>query len=164
MGTESSSAASEYKRIFAVLEDGTTEAEVVKKAVGEALRCGAHLRFGYVAHGEALPLGESLKDFAEEETRRIGSLVEAQVAALDPAGDLDGGELEVMPYGGECCVQIDEAVGTANGQMAEELIEPFCPDLVLCGLPEGSRLTRFLKSNTYRYLKRNLHCPVLGVS
>lgn len=164
MGTESSNAPLEYTRIFAVLEDGPSLADVVRRAVGEALRCGAHLRFGYVERGEALPLGASLEGFAEQEARRVGGLVEAQVAELDPAGDLDGGELEVMPYGGECCVPIDVAVGCAPGQMVEKLIEPFRPDLVLCGRPEGSRLARFLKGDTCRYLERNLCCHVLGVS
>lgn len=140
-----------YKRIFASLDGASTQRAVAQRALSLAQANGADVLFGHVI--DSVPYEANGIDFAalcEDGQERI----EEQLADL----------LEVA--------RADERIGSVDLQvragritdtLAENLIEPFKPDLVICGARGLSNIRYAFVGSVSTYLIRNMECDVLVV-
>lgn len=142
---------SEYSRIFAALDGSQAQITVAHRALAFARDNGAALRFGHVV--DAVPaeasaanfqeLCAATKEVIEESLRDI--IAEAEACPSIPSVEL-----------------IVEA-GSIDDVLIHEMIEPFDPDLVICGARGLSNIKYAFVGSVSTNLIRSMKCDVLVV-
>ena len=132
--------AQEYARIFAALDGASTQEAVAQRAVTLAADNHAKLMFGHVI--DSVPYEASGVDFealcAEGKKRIEADLADVLAAARQNAGRI-------------------------ADTLEHELIEPFEPNLVVCGERGLSSIKYVFVGSVSTFLIRNLRCDVLVV-
>ena len=140
-----------YKRIFASLDGGSTQEAVAKRAITVARNNHADLLFGHVI--DSVPYEANGIDFAalcEDGRLRI----EEQLGELLDAARND---MEINS------VDIQVRAGRIQDTLAENLIAPYDPDLVICGARGLSNIKYAFVGSVSTFLIRNMDCDVLVV-
>lgn len=143
--------AQRYARIFAALDGASTQEAVAQRAIALAADNRAALTFGYVI--DSVPYEASGVDFealCAEGKKRI----EAELSALleEARSNDDISSVEVIVRAG----RITET-------LAERLIEPVNPDLVICGERGLSNIKYAFVGSVSTFLIRTMRCDVLVV-
>lgn len=144
-------AAQQYERVFAALDGRIGQATVARKAMAAAHRHRANLMFGHVVETvptelNAIDFGDVCGAFRDKLEESVGSILEE--ARAD----------ENIPD-----VQVRVVAGSVNETLATRLIEPYHPDLVVCGERGLTGFQYAFMGSTSKYLVRNLDCDVLVV-
>ncbi|MDO4501806.1 MAG: universal stress protein [Coriobacteriia bacterium] len=139
----------QYKRIFAALDGGSTQRAVAERAISIAEKDGADILFGHVI--DSVPYEANGVDFAalcEAGAQRI----EMELADIleDARANTNVGS-----------VDLKVAAGRINETIAEQLVEPYGPDLVICGERGLSNIRYAFVGSVSTYLIRNMDCDVL---
>ncbi len=140
-----------YNRIFAALDGGSTQEAVARRAFSIAHDNNSEILFGYVI------------DSSKFETSGVGddALVESTRERL--RGDLE--RYFKRAEQDECIPSLDLKVGI--GRIAEtlenDLIKPFNPDLVICGVRGLSNIRYAFVGSVSTHLVHHMTCDVLVV-
>ena len=140
-----------YNKIFAALDGGATQEAVARRALSIAHDNNADVLFGHVI--DSVPYEANGIDFAalsEDGRQRIEE-------ALEP--------YFTRARGDECIPSMDLKVraGRVSETLIETLIEPFNPDLVICGVRGLSTIKYAFVGSVSTHLIRNAKCDVLVV-
>lgn len=141
----------QYKRIFAALDGASTQDAVAHRAASLARSYKAALMFGHVI--DSVPYEANGIDFAalcDDGLRRI------EAALSDVLSQLRADE--AVPS-----VDVQVRAGRVADTLAESLIEPFNPDLVICGARGLSNIKYAFVGSVSTHLIRNVDCDVLVV-
>ena len=140
-----------YNKIFAALDGASTQEAVVRRAFSIAHDNNAEVLFGHVI--DSVPYEANGIDFAaltEDGLKRI--------------------EEELAPYftrarADECIPSVDVQVraGRVTETLLESLIDPYNPDLVICGVRGLSNIKYAFVGSVSTQLIRNAKCDVLVV-
>ena len=140
-----------YKKIFASLDGGSTQEAVAKRAIAVAHDNHADLLFGHVI--DSVPYEANGIDFAalcEDGKMRI----EEQLSELL---DQARSDMEINS------VYLQVRAGRIQDTLAENLIAPYEPDLVICGARGLSNIKYAFVGSVSTFLIRNMDCDVLVV-
>ena len=143
--------AQHYTRIFAALDGGSTQEAVTARAIALAADNHAHLAFGHVI--DSVPYEASGTDFkalCEDVAERIERDIADILAEARNTPDIPSFELIVR-------------AGRITDTLAEQMIEPFGPDLVVCGERGLSNIKYAFVGSISTFLIRNVRCDVLVV-
>ena len=140
-----------YGKIFASLDGSAAQDAVVRRAVALAHDNEAELLFGHVI--DSVPYEANGIDFAalcEDGARRIEESL---------------GDLLVKAREDEKIKSVEVLVraGRIQDTLAENLIGPFDPDLVICGARGLSNIKYAFVGSVSTFLIRNMSCDVLVV-
>ncbi len=143
--------AQQYARIFAALDGASTQTAVAQRAVALAADNKALLTFGHVI--DSVPYEASGVDFevlCKEGKKRIE----------DELGDLleNARNNPAIP-----AVDLIVRAGRIADTLSRQLIEPFRPDLVICGERGLSNIKYVFVGSVSTFLIRNVRCDVLVV-
>ncbi|MBC2888452.1 universal stress protein [Gordonibacter massiliensis (ex Traore et al. 2017)] len=141
----------QYQRIFAALDGASTQKAVAQRAVALAVDNGAQLLFGHVI--DSVPNEANGADYdalcteglARIEEELADELREARSSASIPS------------------VDVQVRAGRVAETLAEQLVEPFSPDLIVCGERGLSNIKYVFVGSVSTYLIRNMRCDVLVV-
>lgn len=141
----------QYQRIFAALDGASTQKAVAQRAVALAVDNGAQLLFGHVI--DSVPNEANGADYdalcteglARIEEELADELQEARSSASIPS------------------VDVQVRAGRVAETLAEQLVEPFSPDLIVCGERGLSNIKYVFVGSVSTYLIRNMRCDVLVV-
>lgn len=141
----------QYQRIFAALDGASTQKAVAQRAVALAADNEAQLLFGHVI--DSVPNEANGADYdalcaeglARIEEELAGELREARGNASIPS------------------VDVQVRAGRVAETLAEQLVEPFSPDLIVCGERGLSNIKYVFVGSVSTYLIRNMRCDVLVV-
>lgn len=139
-----------YKRIFAALDGSDTQDMVARKAVRMASDHGAALLFGHVV--DAMPTEASGIDFSvlcESAEARIREELADVLKQAEQDANIPSVELQVQ-------------VGSIQ-ETIDELIEPFGPELIICGERGLSKIHYVFVGSVSTHLIRSANCDVLVV-
>lgn len=140
-----------YNKIFAALDGGATQEAVARRAFSIAHDNNAEVLLGHVI--DSVPYEANGIDFAaliEDGHNRI----EESLAKYFKRSRND-----------ECIPSVDLQVraGRVNETLMESLIEPFNPDLIICGVRGLSNIKYAFVGSVSTHLIRNARCDVLVV-
>ena len=137
-----------YKRIFAALDGASTQRAVMERAIALAEEENAELTFGHVI--DSVPYEASGVDF--ELLCNEGKIrIETDLADL----------LEKARNNADIpSVQLIVRAGRITDTLTEQLIEPFKPDLVICGERGLSNMQYAFVGSVSKYLIRTVRCDV----
>ena len=141
----------QYQCIFAALDGASTQEAVAQRAAALAADNGARLLFGHVI--DSVPYEASGVDFealCAEGEKRIESDLAAVLAEARQNPDIPAVEIAVR-------------AGRIADTLAHELVEPYEPDLVVCGERGLSNIKYVFVGSVSTFLIRNLRCDVLVV-
>ena len=140
-----------YKKIFAALDGASTQEAVARRTLSIAHDNNAEVLFGHVI--DSVPYEANGIDFAalnEDGRQRI--------------------EEELKKYftrarNDECIPSIDVQVraGRVSETLVEALIEPFEPELIVCGVRGLSNIKYAFVGSVSTHLIRSVNCDVLVV-
>ena len=140
-----------YNRIFAALDGGSTQVAVARRAFSIAHDNNAEVMLGHVI--DSVPYEANGIDFA--------ALIDDGHERIEEA---------VGPYlrraqRDECIPSVEVSVraGRVAETLVEALIEPFDPDLVICGVRGLSNIKYAFVGSVSTHLIRNVTCDVLVV-
>lgn len=140
-----------YKKIFAALDGASTQEAVARRTLSIAHDNNAEVLFGHVI------------DSVSYEANGI------DFAALNEDG-LQRIEEALEPYftrarNDECIPSIDVQVraGRVSETLVEALIEPFEPELIVCGVRGLSNIKYAFVGSVSTHLIRSVNCDVLVV-
>lgn len=142
---------SQYKRIFAALDGGKTQDMVAERAIDLAAREHAELLFGHVV--DSVPYEAAGTDFAAlaaDVKEKLEESIADQLEAARNNPDIPNVDVVVK-------------AGRITETLSEQIIEPFEPDLVICGERGLSNIKYVFVGSVSTYLIRNLRCDVLVV-
>ncbi len=142
---------SQYKRIFAALDGGKTQDMVAERAIDLAAREHADLLFGHVV--DSVPYEAAGTDFAALAADVKEKLEESIAGLLEEARNNPD-----IPS-----VNVVVKAGRITETLSEQIIDPFEPDLVICGERGLSNIKYVFVGSVSTYLIRNLRCDVLVV-
>lgn len=141
----------EYKRVFAALDGAKTQREVALRAIKLAADNHAELMLGHVV--DSVPYEAAGTDFAAL-AKEMKQKLEASIAdILDQARSNPD-----IPS-----VTVEVKAGRITETLDEQLIQPFNPDLVVCGERGLSNIKYAFVGSVSTFLIRNLRCDVLVV-
>ena len=143
--------AQEYARIFAALDGGSTQKEVALRAISLAADNHAELMLGHVI--DSVPYEASGVDFealCAEGKKRIESELADVLAEARQNPDI-------------ASVEVSVHAGRIADTLEHDLIEPFEPNLVVCGERGLSNIKYVFVGSVSTFLIRNLRCDVLVV-
>lgn len=141
----------QYKRIFAALDGAKTQKMVAERAIELAASEHADLVFGHVV--DSVPYEAAGTDFA-------ALAMDMKEKLEDSLGDM----LEAARNNPDIpSVGVVVKAGRITETLNEELIQPFDPDLVICGERGLSNIKYVFVGSVSTYLIRNLRCDVLVV-
>lgn len=140
-----------YNRIFAALDGTETQVAVARRTLSIAHDNNADVLFGHVIDTSKFETGglgneeiaKNAKDAIEESIKR----------QLDRAR-----KDEHVPS-----VDVKVSMGPLNDTMMNDLIKPFDPDLVICGVRGLSNIRYAFVGSVSTHLIRNSTCDVLVV-
>ena len=140
-----------YRKIFAALDGGSTQEAVVRRALSIAHDNQAEVLFGHVI--DSVPYEANGIDFA---------------ALINDGRERIEGEMAKFferARGDESIPSIDLQVraGRVSETLIESLIEPYQPDLVICGVRGLSNIKYAFVGSVSTNLIRNVNCDVLVV-
>jgi nucleotide-binding universal stress UspA family protein len=141
----------DYQRIFAALDGTDAQEAVARKAVRMASDHHAALRLAHVI--DAVPTEASAVDF-EELCTNFQHQIEESIKDILEQAKADENIKSV-----EVCVE----AGSINDTLDKRLIEPFDPDLVICGERGLSSLKYMFVGSVSTHLIRSVRCDVLVV-
>lgn len=139
-----------YSRIFVALDGSDTQDMVSRKAVLMAAHHGASLLFGHVV--DAVPTEANGIDFQAICSASEGRIREDLADVLE-----DAANNEAIPS-----VDLKVQVGSIQ-ETIDELIEPFNPDLIICGERGLSKIRYVFVGSVSTHLIRSADCDVLVV-
>ena len=140
-----------YKRVFAALDDSSTQTEVIERATAIAKANGAELVFGHVLNSVPFEAtGTSFNNLAEETKTRLEASLANELAAIEACEEIPRFELKV-------------AIGRVADTLLEALIIPCAPDLVICGERGFSNIKYTFIGSVSTNVIRNARCDVLVV-
>jgi len=140
-----------YNKIFAALDGGATQEAVVRRAFSIAHDNGAEVLLGHVV--DSVPYEANGIDFAalvQDGRERIET-------ALEPYFTRARND-ECIPY-----VDLSVHAGRVAETLIETIIEPYNPDLVICGVRGLSNIKYAFVGSVSTSLIRNVNCDVLVV-
>lgn len=140
-----------YKKIFAAIDGSGTQDEVAQRAIELARLNHAEILFGHVV--DSLPSdvnGTNYQMLAEEEERIMRERLAPVFEAIEADPDIPGCDLALK-------------VGRVTDTLVEELIEPYDPDLVICGERGFSDFKYAFVGSVSKFLIREVRCDVLVV-
>ena len=140
-----------YKKIFASLDGSAGQEAVVRRAVALAHDNEAELLFGHVI--DSVPYEANGIDFAalcEDGARRIEESISGLLAEARADEKIKSVEVLVR-------------AGRIQDTLAENLIGPVEPDLVICGARGLSSIKYAFVGSVSTFLIRNMTCDVLVV-
>ena len=140
-----------YNRIFAALDGSDAQEAVARRTLSIAHDNNAEGLFGHVidtAHVENFGIGNV--EIAES---KRASIIESISRQLDRAEKDD-----CVP-----AVSVKVALGPINETMMSDLISPFDPDLIICGVRGLSSIKYAFVGSVSTYLVRHASCDVLVV-
>ena len=140
-----------YNKIFAALDGSSTQEAVARRALSIAHDNNAEVLFGHVI--DSVPYEANGIDFAaliEDGQQRI----EEELARYLKRARND----ECIP-----AVNVKVRAGRVSETLVEALIEPYAPDLVICGVRGLSNIKYAFVGSVSTYLIRNATCDVLVV-
>ncbi len=140
-----------YNKIFAALDGSDAQEAVARRTLSIAHDNNAEVLFGHVIDTSRFETG-GLGNDEIAENKRV-SIMEAIKRQLDRAA-----QDECVPS-----VDVKVAMGLINETMLKELIEPFDPDLVICGVRGLSNITYAFVGSVSTYLVHHAKCDVLVV-
>lgn len=140
-----------YNKIFAALDGGSTQEAVIRRAFSIAHDNNAEVLLGYVIDNSKFTTG----GIGDEE------LVEQRKQVLRNDLELYFNRAE----NDECIPSLDlqVAIGSIAETLDKELIKPFDPDLVICGVRGLSNVKYALVGSVSTYLIHHTTCDVLVV-
>ena len=140
-----------YRRIFAALDGASTQEAVARRALSIAHDNNAEVLFGHVI--DSVPYEASGIDFA------------ALCADGQERVEAELGRYFTRARGDERIPSVDVKVraGRVAESLIEALIEPFEPDLVICGVRGLSNIKYAFVGSVSTHLIRNVNCDVLVV-
>ena len=140
-----------YTKIFAALDGGDTQDAVARRALSIAHDNNAEVLFGHVIDSTKLVTG----GIGDE------GLIEAQKKAIQDALARylnRAAQDECVPS-----VDIQVRIGKIGDTLERDLIAPFNPDLVICGVRGLSNLKYAFVGSVSTQLVHNMRCDVLVV-
>lgn len=140
-----------YTRIFAALDGGSTQEAVLERAINLAEDNGAELLLGHVI--DSVPYEANGIDFVALCDDGRARIEEDLKDLLDKARNS-----EKIPS-----VKLEVRAGRINDTLAERLVQPFKPDLVICGARGLSNIKYAFVGSVSTFLIRNMECDVLVV-
>ena len=140
-----------YKRIFAALDGGESQEAVARRTFSIAHDNNADVLFGHVI--DSVPYEANGIDFA--------ALAEDGLARIEEALGPLLGEAREDPEIPSIDIQV--RAGRVAETLNESLIEPFGPDLVVCGVRGLSNIKYAFVGSVSTQLIRNVSCDVLVV-
>lgn len=140
-----------YNRIFAALDGASTQEAVVRRALSIAHDNNAEVLFGHVI--DSVPYEANGIDFAALSEDGLERIERAIAPYLDRARND-----ECIPS-----VEIKVNAGRVAETLIEALIDPFNPDLVICGVRGLSNIKYAFVGSVSTQLIRNVGCDVLVV-
>lgn len=141
----------QYSRIFAALDGSSTQELVARRAVALAAANEASLLFGHVV--DSVPFEANGADFDALCSSRKEQL-EADLA--DILADARGNSS--IPS-----VELKVNAGRVTDTLVEQLIDPFDPDLVICGERGLSNMQYVFVGSVSKFLIRTVRSDVLVV-
>ncbi|WP_350455203.1 universal stress protein [Slackia heliotrinireducens] len=141
----------QYTRIFAALDGAKTQEAVAERALKLASEEHASLCFGHVV--DSVPYEAAGTDFAALSSRMQEQL-EQSIGDILAAAKADPNIPDV---------QVIVKAGRITETLAEQIIAPYDPDLVICGERGLSNIKYVFVGSVSTYLIRNLRCDVLVV-
>lgn len=140
-----------YRRIFAALDGGDTQEAVARRALSIAHDNNAEVLFGHVLDDTVLQTGG------------VGTneVAQAKKAAIEK--DLEryftrASQDECVPS-----VELKVTVGRIQDAMVNDLINPFDPDLVICGVRGLSNIKYAFVGSVSTHLVHHMKCDVLVI-
>ena len=140
-----------YSRIFAALDGASTQEAVARRAFSIAHDNDADVLFGHVI--DSVPYEANGIDFAALTEDGLQRIEEALAPYLNRARND-----EHVPS-----VDVQVRAGRVAETLVEAFIEPFKPDLVVCGVRGLSNFKYAFVGSVSTYLIRNVDCDVLVV-
>lgn len=140
-----------YNRIFAALDGAGTQEAVVRRALSIAHDNNAEVLFGHVI--DSIPYEANGIDFAS--LTQDGK--ERLEAAMEPYFTRARND-ECIPK-----ISLEVRAGRVTETLTEALIEPYNPDLVICGVRGLSNIKYAFVGSVSTNLIRNMTCDVLVV-
>lgn len=137
-----------FPRVFASLDGGSTQEIVARRAVAIAAANNADLLFGHVV--DSVPFEANGADF--------DALCESRKEQLE--ADLADILEEARKNPDIKSVDLQVRAGRITDTLAEQLIEPFKPDLVICGERGLSNMQYAFVGSVSKYLIRTVRCDV----
>lgn len=137
-----------FPRVFASLDGGSTQDIVARRAVAIAAANNADLLFGHVV--DSVPFEANGADFDALCGSRKEQLEADLADILEEARknpDIKSVDLQVR-------------AGRITDTLTEQLIEPFKPDLVICGERGLSNMQYAFVGSVSKYLIRTVRCDV----
>ena len=141
----------QYKRVFAALDGGKTQNHVAERAIELAATEKVELVFGHVV--DSVPYEAAGTDFAALADEMRVKLEESIAPMLEAARSNPD-----IPS-----VRVIVKAGRITETLAEQIIEPYDPDLVICGERGLSNIKYVFVGSVSTYLIRNLRCDILVV-
>ena len=140
-----------YSRIFAALDGASTQEAVARRALSIAHDNNADVLFGHVI--DSVPYEANGIDFA--------ALTEDGLQRIEESL----GRYLTRARGDECIpsVEVQVRAGRISETLIESLIEPFNPDLVICGVRGLSNIKYAFVGSVSTHLIRHVNCDVLVV-
>ena len=137
-----------FPRVFASLDGGSTQDIVARRAVAIAAANNADLLFGHVV--DSVPFEANGADF--------DALCESRKEQLE--ADLADILEEARKSSDIKSVDLQVRAGRITDTLTEQLIEPFNPDLVICGERGLSNMQYAFVGSVSKYLIRTVRCDV----
>ena len=140
-----------YNKIFAALDGGGTQEAVVRRALSIAHDNNAEVLFGHII--DSVPYEANGIDFAAL-TQDGKERIEAAMERYFTRARND----DCIPY-----MDLEVRAGRVSETLIESLIEPYNPDLVICGVRGLSNIKYAFVGSVSTSLIRNVNCDVLVV-
>lgn len=140
-----------YNKIFAALDGSEAQVAVARRTLSIAHDNNAHVLFGHVI------------DTSRFETGGLGN--DEIVANKQKAIEESIGRQLSRSRQDECVpsVEVKVAMGPINDTMMDDLIKPFNPDLVICGVRGLSNIKYAFVGSVSTHLVHHCPCDVLVV-
>ena len=143
--------AQRYTRIFAALDEASTQEAVAERAVALAADDHAELVFGHVIDSVTYEAsGVDFEALCAEGKKRIEADLADILAEARANADIPSVELIVR-------------AGRITDTLGHQLIEPTQPDLVICGERGLSNIKYAFVGSVSTFLIRSMRCDVLVV-
>ncbi len=140
-----------YNRIFAALDGGDTQEAVARRTLSIAHDNNAEVLFGHVIDSSVFETGGVRRKEISEANKEA---IEKALSRYLNRASKD----ECIPS-----VEVQVCVGRVEEALVEEIIKPFKPDLVICGVRGLSSIKYAFVGSVSTYLVRHMDCDVLVV-
>ena len=140
-----------YNKIFAALDGGSTQEAVARRALSIAHDNNAEVLFGHVIDGSKLQM-VGVGD--EELVKARSETLKEQLSLYFNRAFKD----ECIPS-----ITLQVSIGRISETLEDEIIKPFDPDLVICGVRGLSNIKYAFVGSVSTHLVHHMSCDVLVV-